>query len=111
VIEDRLYSMGQSLLLAGDHSPDVGAGSRTARHAPCMRAESTVRDDWFAPLTVGGLCQRIGTSERVLDLAFRDLCGVSLRPLLTAFGLHAHVGCSPKSLVSGTSAASNTATG
>jgi AraC-like DNA-binding protein len=87
VIEDTLYSVAQSLLFERPYARDVGGGDGNSRHRLCLRAEALVRDERDAPLTVGDMCRRLGCSERVLELAFREQFGVCPRQLMIALRL------------------------
>lgn len=86
-IEDSLYSAAMSLLLASTRHRDIGVGGQGARRELCLRAESMIRDERSPPLTVGEWCRRLETSERLLELAFREQFGVCPRRMLIAVRL------------------------
>ena len=86
-IEDSLCSAALSLLLGSAEDRYAGTGNPSARRKLCLRAESMIRDAHPAPLTVGELCRRLGTSERTLELGFREQYGVCPRRVLIAVRL------------------------
>lgn len=88
ILARRLESEVLNRLLSGLKAPETCVDS-SRRRALAWGAETFLRDNLSAALTVSDVCNAVGASERTLHRAFRELFGMSPKAYLKTLRLNA----------------------